>query len=157
MKQNSKEETYKKWAPILDNIGITGSKADWMAEYAQKHFDDGIQPLNTNIVTKDTEVKDFPSILPIAMKVATQTIGSDLVSVVPLSGGNSGDEMEKIRQEVKKENRDRKIDSIVVDKDFKEMKPEEHPDYIEPTGATGHLFYLDFKYGDDEEDDKNKK
>ena len=27
----NKEDVLKKWAPILDNIGITGSKANWMS------------------------------------------------------------------------------------------------------------------------------
>jgi len=79
------------------------------------------------------------------MKIAFQTIGQDLVSVTPMCGGNSGDEMNKIRQEVKMENRDRKIDALIENKDFDEMKTEEHPDYIK--GPSGQLFYMDMLYG----------
>jgi hypothetical protein len=35
----------------------------------------------------------------------------------------------------------------VEDKEFEEMKVEDHPDYIKPKGPLGQLFYLDFQYG----------
>jgi hypothetical protein len=136
----SKEETMKKWAPILEKMGMTGSKADWMSEYAEMHS-------KNETTLSNTTTEDFPTLLPIAMKVSAQTIGTDLVSVAPIGGGNSGSEMESIRQDVKIENRDRKIESIVEDKEFEEMKVEDHPDYIKPKGPLGQLFYLDFQYG----------
>ena len=136
----SKEETMKKWAPILERMGMTGSKADWMSEYAEMHS-------KNETTLSNTTTEDFPTLLPIAMKVSAQTIGTDLVSVAPIGGGNSGSEMESIRQDVKIENRDRKIESIVEDKEFEEMKVEDHPDYIKPKGPLGQLFYLDFQYG----------
>lgn len=136
----SKEETMKKWAPILEKMGMTGSKADWMSEYAEMHS-------KNETTLSNTTTEDFQTLLPIAMKVSAQTIGTDLVSVAPIGGGNSGSEMESIRQDVKIENRDRKIESIVEDKEFEEMKVEDHPDYIKPKGPLGQLFYLDFQYG----------
>jgi hypothetical protein len=136
----SKEETMKKWAPILERMGMTGSKADWMSEYAEMHS-------KNETTLSNTTTEDFQTLLPIAMKVSAQTIGTDLVSVAPIGGGNSGPEMKSIRQDVKIENRDRKIESIVEDKEFEEMKVEDHPDYIKPKGPLGQLFYLDFQYG----------
>ena len=136
----SKEDTIKKWAPILESMGMTGSKADWMSEYAEMYSKNETTLSNTN-------TEDFSTLLPMAMKVSAQTIGTDLVSVAPIGGGNSGPEMESIRQDVKIENRDRKIESIVEDKEFEEMKVEDHPDYIKPKGPSGQLFYMDFKYG----------
>ena len=136
----SKEETMKKWAPILEKMGMTGSKADWMSEYAEMHS-------KNETTLSNTTTEDFPTLLPMAMKVSAQTIGTDLVSVAPIGGGNSGTEMESIRQDIKIENRDRKIESIVEDKEFEEMKVEDHPDYIKPKGPLGQLFYLDFQYG----------
>ena len=136
----SKEETMKKWAPILERMGMTGSKADWMSEYAEMHS-------KNETTLSNTTTEDFQTLLPIAMKVSAQTIGTDLVSVAPIGGGNSGPEMESIRQDIKIENRDRKIESIVEDKEFEEMKVEDHPDYIKPKGPLGQLFYLDFIYG----------
>ena len=136
----SKEDTIKKWAPILESMGMTGSKADWMSEYAEMHS-------KNETTLSNTTTEDFQTLLPIAMKVSAQTIGTDLVTVAPIGGGNSGPEMESIRQDVKIENRDRKIESIVEDKEFEEMKVEDHPDYIKPKGPLGQLFYLDFQYG----------
>lgn len=136
----SKEDTIKKWAPILESVGITGSKADWMSEYAEMHS-------KNETTLSNTTTEDFPTLLPMAMKVAAQTIGTDLVSVMPIGGGNSGTEMESIRRDVKIENRDRKIESIVEDKEFEEMKVEDHPDYRKSKGPSGQLFYMDFKYG----------
>ena len=136
----SKEETMKKWAPILERMGMTGSKVDWMSEYVEMHS-------KNETTLSNTTTEDFQTLLPIAMKVSAQTIGTDLVSVAPIGGGNSGPEMESIRQDIKIENRDRKIESIVEDKEFEEMKVEDHPDYIKPKGPSGQLFYLDFIYG----------
>ena len=136
----SKEETMKKCAPILEKMGMTGSKAEWMSEYVEMHS-------KKETTLSNTTTEDFQTLLPIAMKVSAQTIGTDLVSVAPIGGGNSGPEMESIRQDVKIENRDRKIESIVEDKEFEEMKVEDHPDYIKPKGPSGQLFYLDFIYG----------
>ena len=136
----SKEETMKKWAPILEKMGMTGSKADWMSEYAEMHS-------KNETTLSNTTTEDFPTLLPIAMKVSAQTIGTDLVSVAPIGGGNTSDKLKEIREDVKIENRDRKIESIVEDKEFEEMKVEDHPDYIKPNGPSGQLFYLDFQYG----------
>ena len=136
----SKEETMKKWAPILEKMGMTGSKADWMSEYAEMHS-------KNETTLSNTTTEDFQTLLPIAMKVSAQTIGTDLVSVAPIGGGNTSDKLKEIREDVKIENRDRKIESIVEDKEFEEMKVEDHPDYIKPKGPSGQLFYLDFQYG----------
>ena len=136
----SKEETMKKWTPILERMGMTGSKADWMSEYAEMHS-------KNETTLSNTTTEDFPTLLPIAKKVSAQTIGTDLVSVAPIGGGNTSDKLKEIREDVKIENRDRKIESIVEDKEFEEMKVEDHPDYIKPKGPSGQLFYLDFQYG----------
>ena len=134
MNTPSKEDTIKKWATILERMGMTGSKADWMSEYVEMH-------------SKNESLSDFPTLLPMAKQIFAKTIGLDIVPVMPIGGGNSGTEMESIRQDVKIENRDRKIESIVEDKDFEEMKLEDHPDYIKPKGPSGQLFYMDFIYG----------
>ena len=142
MKETSREEAMKKWAPILSGMGLTGSKADWMSEYAEMHAKK--DPSNEG---SSEEVEDFPTLLPIAMKVAAQTIGTDLVTVAPIGGGNTPDELKEIREDVKIENRDRKIEAVVEGKEFEEMKVEDHPDYVKPTAPSGKLFYMDFKYG----------
>ena len=147
MKQPNKEDIMKKWANILGPMGMTGPKADWMSQYANAHLDNETQRNNKieQILESNTD-NEFPSLLPIAMKVASQTIGQNLVSVQPMShSGMSQEEIDRISAEIKKENRDSKIDAIVEGKDYKELKPEEHPDW--KPGPVGNLFYLDYKYG----------
>jgi hypothetical protein len=98
---------------------------------------------------------EFPTLLPIAMRVAAKTISQDLV------GFASEEEIESVKKKVISENRQGKIDSIVDDKPFTEKKLEDDEEYKElmkkgvtPMSApTGKLFYLDFKYGDDNEKD----
>jgi hypothetical protein len=142
MEKLNKEETLKKWDSVLSGMEMSENKKEWMSQYAELHSTNEIVTTPDSIITSQPE-----SLLPIAMKIAAQTIGHDLVSVAPMGGGNSGDEMKKIKQEVKIENRDRKIDALVEGKEFNEMKPEDHPDYIKPKGPSGQLFYLDYTYG----------
>lgn len=126
-----------KWKPIIDSIGLTGSKADWMSEYAELHSLNEIKSID------DIKLNSY-SILPIAMRVAAQTMGSELVSVQPMSSptfGNSKEELEKIKGDVKSTNRDGKIESIIEDKEYKEMEVKDHPDY------RSGLFYMDYVYG----------
>ena len=69
---NKRKETEDKWKGIIGNIGLTGSQSNWMSQYA------GLQ-------SQSTTQSNFPSMFPIAMKVAAQTVGLDLVSVKPMS------------------------------------------------------------------------
>ena len=148
----SKDDLMKKWAPIIDSMGATGSKADWLSQYAQMISNN--ESIEGNIPASDT-ITEFPSILPMAMKVASKTIGMDLVNIKPLaSPGMSQEEVDRINNEVKKENRDSKIDALIDGKDFKEMKPEEHPDW--KPGPKGQLFYMDFKYGEQNEKEEDE-
>lgn len=140
MKTPNKEEMLKKWDSVLKNMEISEEKKEWMSQYAEMHKSNKIVSAPDTIITSQPDY----NILPIAMKIAAQTIGHDLVSVKPMSS-NSEDEMNKIEQEVKAENRERKIDALVEGKEFNEMKVEEHPDFN--SGPTGKLFYMDFVYG----------
>lgn len=65
-------------------------------------------------------------------------MASDLVGVVPM--GPTPD----LVAEVRRINRDRKIEAITEDKPYEEMRVEDHPDY---RGPFGELFYLDYSYG----------
>ena len=86
-----------------------------------------------------------PSLFPIAMKIASQTIAQDLVSVQPMTGpGMSKEKKERIEAEIKQKNRDGKIDSLIEGTEYKEEKLEQHPDY-KPDGG-GQLFYMDYTY-----------
>jgi hypothetical protein len=94
-------------------------------------------------------MSEFDSFLPIAKRIFAKTISNDLVSVQPM-GSNSEEELNRIKKEVQSENRDRKIDSIVENNDFEEMKISDHPDYKKL--PEGKLFYLDFKYNNEDDD-----
>jgi hypothetical protein len=142
----SKDDLMKKWAPIFDSMGVTNSHWGNLSQLAENQSK---QILEENTLASEDSNTEFPSLLPMAMKVASKTIGLDLVSVQPLaSPGMSQEEVDRINNEVKKENRDSKIDALIDGKDFKEMKPEEHPDW-KTFGSK--LLYLDFKYGSQNE------
>ena len=87
---------------------------------------------------------EFSSILPLATRVVSQTIAQNLLPVQPLSSMMSQEELDRINNEVKSVNRDGKIESLFEGKEFKEMKPEDHPDWEKL--PTSKLFYIDFKY-----------
>jgi hypothetical protein len=126
-------------------MGLTGSKADWMAEYANKQN----ETLQENTLPSEGTTSDFPSLLPIVMRVAAKTISQDI------GGFASKEEIDSVKNRITQENRDGKIESIIDDKPFTEKKLEEDQEYKElmrkgvtpMSGPSGQLFYLDFKYG----------
>ena len=107
-----KTKALKKWSPILENMGVTApERVDWMSEYAEYHTIhenayanlgnfDGMGAVKNPIVAANPGnalgVSDFgpnagsgdygQQLLPVAMKIAAQTIGLDLVSVKPTPG-----------------------------------------------------------------------
>ena len=96
-------EVRETWAPIIESAtGINSAeKLAWMSEYCHNHKlyeDANIMSLGTagNIygmgnvslptATADGSGDKAPTLLPLAMQVAAQTIGLDLVPVVPMAG-----------------------------------------------------------------------
>jgi len=83
----------EKWKPLLNNV--RGKKLNWMSQYANSHSNynsySGIykSSVRYNKISKIFDLNlsksTMPTIMPIAMKVAAQTIGLDLVAVKPLS------------------------------------------------------------------------
>lgn len=55
-----------KWKTALEDMGITGSKADFLSEYTESHSkDNSIDP-----ILKNEEISDFPNLLfPVVKKV----------------------------------------------------------------------------------------
>ena len=141
MKQPNKEEIMKKWANILGPMGMTGSQLDNLAQLAENQ---------SNHILEETKSEEFPSLLPIAMKVAARTISNDLIFA-------SKEEIDLVKNKVHSENRDGKIEAIIEGGEFTEKKLEDDEEYKElmkkgvtPMSApSGTLFYLDFKYGDE--------
>lgn len=105
----NEQEIFSKWSPILESeVGITErSRVEWMSKYCHYHElyesnstatlgavngmgstrfpgDPGTQ---TDFYTQDTGSGDKAhTLLPLAMQVAAQTVGLDLVPVVPMPG-----------------------------------------------------------------------
>ncbi len=112
-----KQKAVKKWAPVLENMGVTGDRVEWLAEYAEFHsinenayanattagmgavtapqpgtlpgllgggpgFGGGSLPSGLGVGSGDLG----QNLLPVAMKIAAQTIGLDLVAVKPTPG-----------------------------------------------------------------------
>jgi hypothetical protein len=103
-----KSKALKKWAPVLENMGVSEERLDWMSEMAEYHS------INENAYVNASNVAGMGSILnpvvgtlagnvtgnsnvagsgdvgqnllPVAMKIAAQTIGLDLVAVKPTPG-----------------------------------------------------------------------
>ena len=103
-----KSKALKKWSPVLENMGVSEERLDWMSEMAEYHS------INENAYVNASNVAGMGSILnpvvgtlagnvtgnsnvagsgdvgqnllPVAMKIAAQTIGLDLVAVKPTPG-----------------------------------------------------------------------
>lgn len=101
----SKKDIMKKWKPIIDGMGLSGSHSNWLSEYAEMHSRGKLldwSTTSTSVEIEDESIYSFPSLLPFSMKVAAQTIGMDLVSVRPMNYTSD-----------RKERRIRKIESIL--------------------------------------------
>jgi hypothetical protein len=109
-----KQKAVKKWSPVLENMGVTGERAEWMAEYAEFHsINENAYVSATNVAGMGGVVNPIlggpagstlgsnlggswtgtvgsgdvgQNLLPVAMKIAAQTIGLDLVAVKPTPG-----------------------------------------------------------------------
>ena len=138
MKTPNKKDIMKKWSNILGSMGMTGSQLDNLSQLVENQ---------SNQILEETKTEDFPSLLPIAMKISAQTVSLDLVPVQPMTGpgGMSKEERERIEAEIKQENRDSQIDALVEGTEYNEKEVEEHPDY--KPGSGGQLFYMDYTYG----------
>lgn len=111
-----KSKALKKWGPVLENMGVNNEeRLDWMSEYAELHSINENAYVNASIAGMGSITSPQPSVysgstlnsvtstttnangnigsgdlgqnlLPVAMKIAAQTIGLDLVSVKPSPG-----------------------------------------------------------------------
>jgi hypothetical protein len=104
--QINKKKVMDKWSPILDKMSINESaRREWMAEYAEYHqINENVGYVNQGNLSGmgavvSPQVGATPGVpgapgsgdlgqqlLPVAMKVAAQTIGLDLVAVKPTPG-----------------------------------------------------------------------
>jgi hypothetical protein len=138
MKIPNKEDIMKKWAPILESMGMTGSQLDNLSQLAENQ---------SNQILEETKSEEFPSLLPMAMKVAARTISNDLIFA-------SKEEIDEVKKKVQSENRDGKIEAIIEGGEFTEKNLEDDEEYKElmkkgvtPMSAPSNtLFYMDYTY-----------
>lgn len=146
MKKRIKQDIIKKWESVLGSMDLTGSELDNISQLVENQSN---QILKENTLASETNTPEFPTILPMAMKVAAKSIAIDLCFA-------SEEEIKEVKSKVQSQNRDGKIESIIEGEEFVEKKLEDDPEYKElmkkgvtPLSApSGQLFYLDFKYGD---------
>ena len=107
-----KQKAVKKWGPVLENMGVSVDKVEWMSEMAEYHSINENAYANATTAGMGGVVSAIPStlagalngtafsnnsgvagsgdlgqnLLPVAMKIAAQTIGLDLVAVKPTPG-----------------------------------------------------------------------
>lgn len=117
-----KQKAVKKWGLVLENMGVSGDRVEWLAEYAEFHSINENAYANATTAGMGTivapSVAGLPgllgggagfgggslptqyggaagvlgsgdlgqNLLPVAMKIAAQTIGLDLVAVKPTPG-----------------------------------------------------------------------
>jgi hypothetical protein len=144
MKKPTQSEIMKKWASALGSMGVTGSQLDNISKLAENQSN---HILEENALATEITSGDFPSLLPLAMKVASKTISNELIFATQ-------EEIDRVKVRVQSENRDSKIRAVVEDGEYVEKKVEDDSEYqklmkkgVTPMSApSGVLHYLDFKY-----------
>lgn len=139
-----KKNLIDKWQAVLGSTP-SNDKLNWMSEYAEQHK---LYDSTTSSLSSLQPKEEFPSLLPLAMKVAAKTIGLDLVSVQPIGGGDPK-LLEAAKTKVKATNRERQMDSVLEDKPFEPLKiedTEEYKEYSKYSGPKMNLMYLDYQY-----------
>lgn len=107
-----KNKAMKKWSPVLENMGVGSDRFEWMSEMAEYHSINENAYANATVAGMGAVTSPQPStfagslnngpftagsgtpgsgdlgqnLLPVAMKIAAQTIGLDLVAVKPTPG-----------------------------------------------------------------------
>ena len=106
-----KIKAVKKWSPVLENMGVASDRVEWMSEYAEFHSINenayanattaGMGAVLNPVIGANTPSGTLngsswggtigsgdlgQNLLPVAMKIAAQTIGLDLVAVKPTPG-----------------------------------------------------------------------
>jgi len=165
-----KEKSLEKWKSILDSLNLTDEdKRNWVTEYVQKNFNYPILDGDDFVPPEDNlknNIKDV-NLLPMAMKIAAQTIGVDLVAVKPMSGPSLAGTPELNEEKYINERRKNVLEDIfgeTDDLDFDKLDEIKDTDFdkldklkdefMEP-GKNGLLF-LDFNYGNDKKNKNDK-
>lgn len=106
---------------------------------------------------EENKSEEFPSLLPIAMKVSSKLISNEI------AGFASKEEIDAVKSRVQSDNRDGKIEAIIEGGEFTEKKLEDDEEYqklikkgVNPMSVpSGTLFYMDYQYGDESQKKKD--
>ena len=147
---SNKENILNKWQSALGPLGMTGSQLDNISQLLENQ---------ANFNLEENKTSEFPNLLPIATKVASQLVSNQIL------GFASEEEIDAVKKKVKSENRDAKIEAVVEGREFTEKKLEDDEDYKElmkkgvtPLSApSGVLFYLDYQYADSQKSGKKTR
>ena len=147
---SNKEDILNKWQSALGPLGITGSQLNTISQLLENQ---------SNFNLEENKSEEFPSLLPMATKVASQLVSNQIL------GFASEEEIDAVKKKVKSENRDSKIEAIVEGGEFTEKKLEDDEEYqqlmkrgVTPLSApSGVLFYLDYQYSDSQKSGKKTR
>lgn len=103
-----KQKAINKWKPVLENMGVAENRVEWMSEMAEfNQINENAYVNNSNVMGMGNVLNPVlgtlpgsttlgggvngsgdigQNLLPVAMKIAGQTIGLDLVAVKPTPG-----------------------------------------------------------------------
>jgi hypothetical protein len=103
-----KQKAINKWKPVLENMGVAENRVEWMSEMAEfNQINENAYVNNANVMGMGSVLNPVlgtlpgsttlgggvngsgdigQNLLPVAMKIAGQTIGLDLVAVKPTPG-----------------------------------------------------------------------
>ena len=147
---SNKEDILNKWQAALGPLGMTGSQLNTISQLLENQ---------ANFNLEENKTSEFPNLLPIATKVASQLVSNQIL------GFASEEEIDAVKKKVKSENRDAKIEAVVEGREFTEKKLEDDEEYqqlmkkgVTPVSApSGVLFYLDYKYSDSQKTHKKTR
>lgn len=149
----SQDKVYNKWEPIIENLFEKREKS-WLEDYAKAHRSDSLNRMDkiNNLFDNKQTNQQFPSLLPIAKRIAASTI----------AGGLQGEELEKLKGKVLSENRESKINSVIEGTEHVEKEIKDYPEYIEGlipvkpmSSPQPTLLYIDYKYENKDKDEKD--
>jgi hypothetical protein len=150
LKNPTQEELMNKWSAVLGPLGMTGSQLDTISQLLENQ---------ANFNPEENKTPEFPSLLPMATKVASQLVSNQIL------GFASEEEIDEVKKKVQSENRDSKIQSITEGSEYVEKKVEDDEEYkklmkkgVQPLSTPqGVLCYLDYQYASDQKPKKKTR
>ncbi len=151
----NKEEILKKWKHVFPNVDDE-NKRQWLSEYSEfieqnKNFN---YPCNDFVPQHESgdSFSPYTNLLPVAMKIASQTIGMDLVSIKPLSAPSLGGTPELNEEKYVNERRKLILDDIFNDEEIDFDKKDDETDFKKLDDIKkdfmegGGLLFFDYVY-----------